>query len=239
MEITNQFSSVAINQISEPHKQSTVSEHTRAEGRSNTEQVSISNLGMLSNEIDNVFDQMDNIYTSKLSQQQKSALESYYKELDQMFEKQSFSHEGEAKVDELFDKIDALYSQSEQQFTAQDWQALDKLNNKADHLIDREDSLFERLDDQAQALESEQEDLLVSQLSSKEKQQLADYHQQLNSLFNATKDNDEASINKIFDKIDSILNAGFEKLSDDEKKQFKTLEEKLDGLYSALVGEQE
>lgn len=241
MEINNSLvlSSLSSSTITNESTSATVKE-TQTENRQ-TDTLSISNIGEMAKNIDDLFEQMDQIYMSKLTDQQKSDIKDYYRQVDELFEEEQLTLAGEKKLEALFTNIDNIYQLSEQKFTAQDWQSLETLDQKAEQLIAVEDDLFSQLDEELSNIEERQYDLIASQLSNKETNQLANYHDQIERLFNATNvlsDNKNQKLTELFSKIESIWHSGFEKLSKEQKQTYNKFEDKLTYLLEKYDQEQ-
>ena len=133
----------------------------------------------------------------------------------------------------MLTNIDNIYQLSEQKFTEQDWKSLDALDQKADRLIEAEDEYFDKLDQELIEIEEKQYALISSQLSNKETTQLASYHAQIESLFDATNDLSDTKnqhLGELFSKIENILHSGFEKLSEEQKQAYNNFELKMSHL---------
>ena len=90
-----------------------------------------------------------------------------------------------------------------------------------------EDDFSEKVD----KLFQQSEDLLSSKLTTEQKKTLDGLNQQLNSLFEQNNVDDEAA-EGLFDKIDNILNQGYEKLSNDEKNKLDNYHVEIDELFT-------
>jgi len=233
MEIYNSLALSSSSPTAISNKSNTTSAIEPQTKNSQTDTLSISNVGEIAKEIDDLFEQMDQIYMSKLTNQQQSDIKAYYQQVDDLFDKENLTPAGEEKLDELLTNIDNIYQLSEQKFTEQDWKSLDALDQKADRLIEAEDEYFDKLDQELIEIEEKQYALISSQLSNKETTQLASYHAQIESLFDATNDLSDTKnqhLGELFSKIENILHSGFEKLSEEQKQAYNNFELKMSHL---------
>jgi tRNA C32,U32 (ribose-2'-O)-methylase TrmJ len=210
----------------------------KAGSRSNTDEVSLSALGKSNQKIDSLFDQADAIYQSHITPNQQKALNESYEQLDQLYSKNSPSDVEQKTADALFDKIDKIFEQAEKKLTPAEEKQLENINTKLDELLGEESfQLEDMMNEDIEKLFQQSEDLLTSKLSTKQKKTLDDLNQQLSSLFDKSNVDDE-SVDKLFGKIDSIINQGYEKLSSKEKDQLNSFDTELDELFNQLDQEE-
>jgi len=198
------------------------------------DEVSISSQGNTHQKIDSLFNQADEIYQSHITSKQLKLLNESYDELDQLFSNSSPSELEQKDADELFDKINHIFEQVEKQLSPSEKEQLAKINNKLDELLGTQDlQLEDNFSEKVDTLFQQSEDLLSSKLTTEQKKTLDDLNQQLNALFEKNNVDDEAT-EKVFDKIDNILNQGYEKLSNDEKNKLDGYHIEIDELFTEL-----
>ncbi|NQZ22921.1 MAG: hypothetical protein HRT53_12800 [Colwellia sp.] len=202
--------------------------------QSGIDEVSISSQGNTYQKIDSLFNQADAIYQSHIPPKQLKLLNESYAQLDELFSKSSPSELEQKNTDVLFDKIDQVFEQAEKQLTPAEKEQLVAINAKLDELLgtedlQQEDEFSEKID----KLFQQSDDLLNSKLTTEQKKTLDGLNQQLNSLFEKSDVDDEAA-ESIFDKIDKILNQGYEKLSNDEKDKLDNYDIEINELITQL-----
>ncbi len=198
------------------------------------DEVSISSQGSTYQKIDSLFNQADAIYQSHIPPKQLELLNESYAQLDELFSKSSPSDLEQKNADVLFDKIDHIFEQAEKQLTLPEKEQLVAINTKLDELLGTEElQLEDDFNEKIDTLFQQSDDLLNSKLTTEQKKTLDDLNKQLNSLFEKNNLNDEAA-EGIFDKIDNILNQGYEKLSNDEKNKLNNYDTNIDELFSQL-----
>jgi tRNA C32,U32 (ribose-2'-O)-methylase TrmJ len=211
-----------------------VSNNQKAGSHSSTDEVSLSALGKSNQKIDSLFNQADAIYQSHITPNQQKVLNESYERLDQLYSKSSPSDAEQKTADALFDKIDNIFEQAEKKLTPLEEEQLEKINTKLDELLGDEGfQLEDMMNEDIEKLFQQSEDLLTSKLSTKQKKSLEDLNQQLSSLFEK-KNIDDKSVDKLFEKIDSIITQGYEKLSSKEKGQLDNFDTELDELFNQL-----
>jgi len=197
-----------------------------------TDEVSISSQGMSHQKIDSLFNQADAIYQSHITPKQQKFLDESYAKLDELFSKSSPSELEQKNADALFDKIDLVFEQAEKQLTPSEKEKLSAINTKLDELLGSQDmQLDDNFSEEVDKLFQQSEDLLTSKLSTEQKKTLDGLNKQLNALFEKSNVDDEG-VEGIFDKIDNILNQGYEKLSNDEKNKLDDYDSEIDKLFN-------
>lgn len=198
------------------------------------DEVSISSQGKSHQKIDSLFNQADAIYQSHITPKQLNLLNESYTQLDELFSKSSPSDFEQKNADVLFDKIDHVFEQAEKQLTPSEKKQLEAINTKLDELLGTEDlQLEDDFSEKIEQLFQQSDDLLNSKLTTEQKKTLDGLNQQLNSLFEKNNIDDEAA-EGIFDKINNILNQGYEKLSNDEKDKLDNYDVEIDELFTQL-----
>lgn len=196
--------------------------------------VSISPQGSINQDIDTLFDKADAIYQSHITPKQQKALDENYAKLDELFSKNSPSDVEQKNADALFDKIDKIFEMAEKQLTPAEKEQLAAIDSKLDELLGAEDmQLEDAFSEEIESLFKQSEDLLTSKLSTEQKKSLDDLNEQLNALFEKNNGDDKA-VDGIFDKIDSIINQGYDKLSANEKDKLTSLDKEIDQLFGQL-----
>ena len=202
--------------------------------QSGIDEVSISSQGNTYQKIDSLFNQADAIYQSHIPPKQLKLINESYAKLDELFSKSSPSELEQKNADLLFDKIDQVFEQAEKQLTPAEKEQLVTINVKLDELLGTEDlQLEDEFSEKIDKLFQQSDDLLNSKLTTEQKKILDGLNQQLNSLFEKSDVDDEAA-EGIFDKIDNILNQGYEKLSNDEKDKLNDYDIEIDELITQL-----
>lgn len=196
-----------------------------------TDEVSISSLGSINQKIDSLFTQADAIYQSHITPNQQKALNESYTKLDELFSNSSPSDHQQKNADILFSKIEQIFTQAEKQLTSSEKEQLAVIDSQLDELLGKEDMQLEYIfNEDVEKLFQQSEDLLTSKLSAEQKKSLDDLNNQLNSLFEKSNVEDE-TVDKLFDKIDNILNISFDKLSSNEKYKFDNYNQEIDELF--------
>jgi len=196
--------------------------------------VSISRQANLSNDIDVLFDKADSIFQSHITPAQQKALNESYAKLDELFSKNSPSDLEQKSADVLFDRIDKIFNMAEKQLTPSEKEQLAAIDTKLDELLGAEELKLEQgFSEEIDSLFQQSEGLLTSKLSTKQKKSLDDLNQQLNALFEKNNVADEA-VNGIFDKIDSILEQGYDKLSVNDKEDLADIDKNIEQLFEQL-----
>ena len=202
--------------------------------QSGIDEVSISSQGNTYQKIDSLFNQADAIYQSHIPPKQLKLLNESYAQLDELFSKSSPSELEQKNADVLFDKIDQVFEQAEKQLTPAEKEQLVAINAKLDELLGTEDlQLEDEFSEKIDKLFQQSDDLLNSKLTTEQKKTLDGLNQQLNSLFEKSDVDDEAA-ESIFDKIDKILNQGYEKLSNNEKDKLDNYDIEINELITQL-----
>lgn len=198
--------------------------------------LNISDLGKVTQEIDSLFDKVDNIYMTHLSADQKKELETSYQQLDTLFESEQPTEAQDKKINALFDKIDSIFTSAEKSLTPDEQDTLSKLESKIDNLLEIENEGFEsQINEELDFAFKQRDDLLTSKLSSQQKNELTSLNESLNALFdNLTNDGNNDKANKLFEKIDNILQSSYNKLSDSDKNKVDALDNNINNLYQDL-----
>jgi len=221
----------AINRIDSQQESNKQTSENDFSGSSQTDNFDISSLGSINQKIDSLFNQADFIYQSHITSTQQKALNESYSKLDELFSKNSPSALEQKSAAALFDKIDQIFEQAENQLTSTEKEELSTIDSKLDELLGTEDIELEGgFSEEIDALFQQSDNLLTSKLSTYQKKQLADLNQQLNLLFESN-DIQSDVIDSLFDKIDSILNKGYDKLSDEDKNKFDEINVEIDDLF--------
>jgi hypothetical protein len=198
------------------------------------DQVTISPQGEANQQIDALFDKADAIYQSHITPNQQKTLDESYQKLDALFSSHSPTEKEQDAANTLFDKIDNIFNQAEKQLTPAEQEQLANIDIKLDELLGTDDTELENVfNDESERLFQQSEDLLTSRLSTQQKKKLDELNDKLNSLFESINPDDKkASV--IFDKIDSILNQGYDKLSTDEKQKLEGYDNEIEQLFKTL-----
>jgi len=199
--------------------------------------VSISPQGISHQKIDLLFNQADVIYQSNISPKQQKLLDESYDKLDELFSQSAPSQLEQKNANALFDKIDKIFEQAEKQLTPSQKEQLLEINTKLDGLLGTEElQLEDDFSEKIDKLFQESESLLTSKLSNEQAKSLNDLNKQLNVLFEKNNIDNEA-VTGIFDKIDSIINQGYDKLSIGEKNKLDNYNAEIDEIFSQLEQE--
>jgi tRNA C32,U32 (ribose-2'-O)-methylase TrmJ len=237
MKITQNFdspltSTQAVNDIDSQKISNDKKLNSQPTVNSATDEVSISSQGMSHQKIDSLFNQADAIYQSHITPKQQKFLDESYAKLDELFNKSSPSELEQKNADGLFDKIDLVFEQAEKQLTPSEKDQLAVINTKLDELLGSQDmQLDDNFSEEVDKLFQQSEDLLTSKLSTEQKKTLDGLNKQLNALFEKSNVDDEG-VEGIFDKIDNILNQGYDKLSNDEKNKLDDYDSEIDKLFN-------
>jgi len=239
MKITQSFDAAVnnVNLINEvKNKKSESSQQTNLDIANipKNDQVTISLKGEVNQNIDALFDKADAIYQSHITPKQQKILDDSYQKLDALFSSNSTTEQEQNAANSLFDKIDHIFSQAEKQLTPAEQDQLANIDNKLDEILGTDDTQLEDLfSEESEHLFQQSEALLTSKLSTKQKKTLDELNDKLNTLFSSTNPDDKES-SAIFDKIDAILNQGYDKLSGDEKQQLESFDREIDQLFETL-----
>jgi hypothetical protein len=202
------------------------------ETNSAIDEISISPQGKSHQKTDALFSQADAIYQAHITPKQQKLLNESYVQLDELFRQSAPSELEQKNANALFDKIDQVFEQAEKQLTPLEQEQLAAINIKLDDLLGTEElQLEDDFSEKVDKLFQQSEDLLSSKLTTEQKKTLDGLNQQLNSLFEQNNVDDEAA-EGLFDKIDNILNQGYEKLSNDEKNKLDNYYVEIDELFT-------
>lgn len=183
--------------------------------------VSLSPQGQSLQKLDTLFQQVDSVYESHMTKNDLIKTEEIYLKLELMGEQlndKAFTKQTEP----LFKELDIIFSAVESRFSVQDTQQLDRLNQQIDQ---RQEGQFEQMDQLQQA----QDKLLLSKLGAKDRQQISKLNQQLETLYsnNHPSEQDQQTINKLFESLDARLNKGYQQLNSNEKAQVDGLNKQI------------
>ena len=192
--------------------------------------------------LDALYEEVDSIYESHLSAKDVKAIDKLYSQLDDIFSKQQPTQGEQAEADKLIEKLDTIFESAERSLTAEDQTRLSKLDTQIESI---EELLFENdlnmlspeMEEQLDTLADEQNSILLSQVSAKEKKQLNAINEQLQHLFSSMElgDADQKQVTRLFDTLDSIMNQAFNKLSDQDQQRVSDLDEQINGITDLLV----
>ena len=198
--------------------------------------VQISEDAKINQQIDDLFNQVDEIFMSHLTPQQKAELKQSYKKLDEIFAHSGANAPISKAEEKIFDRIDNIFIEAEKSLSKEDLDKLNKLDDSINQLFGQEqlpdDKFFEQLD----ALENDQTSLLMTSLSKKQKDEIDSLNKTLEAIFkqqNMSKE-DEEKVDKLFAGINSILNQGYNNLSQQNKDKVDALNESVETLYQGL-----
>ncbi|MBU2968548.1 hypothetical protein KO527_04135 [Pseudoalteromonas sp. C2R02] len=196
----------------------------------------ISDLGKVTQEIDSLFDKVDNIYMTHLSAEQKQELETSYQQLDTLFESKQPNEAQDKKINALFEKIDSIFTSAEKSLSPNEQDTLSKLESKIDNLLEIENEGFgSQINEDLDSAFKQRDELLTSKLSSQQKNDLKSLNESLNALFdNLTNDENNDKANKLFEKIDNILQSSYNKLSESDKNKVDELDSNINNLFQDL-----
>lgn len=102
--------------------------------------VTLSTEGILSQEIDDVSEKIDDILLRHVTPEQKNKLNDIYQQLDQIFEKDQLTAQEEKSADALFEQVHNILESSISKLTSTERESVDKLENKMDGLIEKLDT---------------------------------------------------------------------------------------------------
>ena len=211
---------------------------------------------LMQNQVDDLYQQLDAVYLSRISKADKKSLETAYAQLDQIFQTTQPSELQDKQAEKLFAQIDQVFTTAEAALTAADKHQIETLNDKLDGLFadfkvessevdslevnsleDVPDELLIELD----PLELELDKILSSNLSSEQKKELNTLHGQIGRLFDHHEREEQGNkaIEAAFDKIDEILNRSFEALPYADKQRVKLLESNIDDVFDAMAKHRE
>lgn len=198
--------------------------------------LTISDLGKVTQEIDSLFDKVDNIYMTHLSAEQKQELETSYQQLDTLFESKQPNEAQDKKINALFEKIDSIFTSAEKSLSPNEQDTLSKLESKIDNLLEIENEGFgSQINEDLDSAFKQRDELLTSKLSSQQKNDLKSLNESLNALFdNLTNDENNDKANKLFEKIDNILQSSYNKLSESNKNKVDELDSNINNLFQDL-----
>lgn len=216
---------------------------------------------LMQSQVDDLYQQLDSVYLSRLSKADKKSLETAYAQLDQIFQTTQPSELQDQQAEKLFAQIDQVFTTAEAALTAADKHQIETLNDKLDGLFadfkvesSEVDSLevdsleVDSLEDvpvelliELDPLELELDKILSSNLSSEQKKELNTLHGQIGRLFdqNERAEQGNKAIEAAFDKIDGILNRSFEALPDADKQRVKLLESNIEDVFDAMAQHRE
>ena len=106
-----------------------------ASGIINSNNISLSTEGKLSQEIDTASDKIDDILLRHVTPAQKDKLDDIYQQLDQLFEKDPLTEQEEKSAEALFEQVHNILESSVNKLTSAERETVDQLANKMDGLI--------------------------------------------------------------------------------------------------------
>jgi len=229
----------ATNTIENQPENNKVQNNSTGGANSTVDAVTISSQGNLNQSIDSLFDKADAIFQSHITPKQQKYLNESYAKLDELFSKNSPSDAEQKSADAIFDKIDQIFELAEKKLSPAEKEQIAAIDTKLDELLGADDMQFEdAFSEEIDDLFKKSEDLLTSKLNNSQKKSLDELNQQLNTLFEKNNVDDEA-VDGIFDKIDSILNQGYDKLSANDKEKLTGLDKEIDQLFGKLDSQED
>lgn len=222
--INHQISETSAQQVkNEPASSTQSSSYTPS-----ADSVSLSSQGQSLNKLDQLFGQVDAIYENYMSKNDLKKTEEIYQKLEKMGSGQddeAFNRQAEP----LFEQLNKIFSDVESRFSKQDAAKLDQLYQQIDQ---EEEGQFGKID----SLVEEQDNLLLSKLSAKDKQQVENLNKQLEALFsgNFQSEEDQETINSLFESLDKTLNKGYQQLNDQERARVDGLSQQIGQLEEQL-----
>ncbi len=203
--------------------------------------VMFSEQSLMQNQVDDLYQQLDAVYLSRISNADKKSLESAYAQLDQIFKTSQPSELQDKQAEKLFAQIDQIFTTAQAALTGTDKQRIEVLNDKIDGLFEdiETDSLEDVPDElliELDPLELELDNILSSTLTGEQKKELSTLHSQIGRLFdqNERSEQDNKVIEAAFDKIDGILNRSYDALTDADKQRVQLLESNIDDVFDAM-----
>jgi len=176
----------------------------------------------------------ENMHQSHVTHKQQKTLNESYAKLDKLFSNISPSDMAQKSADELFAKIDQIFELAEKKLTPEEQQQITGINSKIDDLLGAQNIQFaDAFNEEIDNLFKQSEDLLTSTLTNAQKKSLDNLNQQLNSQLEKNNVDDD-EVNEAFDKIDSILNQGYDNLSSTDKETLNGLDKEIDQLFGQL-----
>ena len=201
----------------------------------NQDNISLSELGKVSQKIDALFEEVDKIYMTQLSADQKQLLEESYSKLGSIFNKNLSDSEFEKKANAVFAKIDDIFAGAERKLSQEEKEKLNALNEQIDSLLSIEEEHFEQqMSNEVDIALQQRDELLISNLSANQKNELKSLNESLAMLFEDSGFTNADEVNKIFDKIDGILDASFYQLSEANRNKVNQLDSEIDHLFNEM-----
>jgi 5'-3' exonuclease len=154
-----------------------------------------------------------------------------------------FSNEqtvNDKSVEKIFNKIDNIFTEAESSLTTKEQENLASIEIKIDELLEKENSFFDKNLNELDNLFTQRDEVLTSTLNSKQKDQLKQLNESLNNIYKAFDNSpvhqeSDKQVELLFNKIDSILNASFEQLSEKDKEKVNQYDNDIDTLLDKTL----
>lgn len=218
---------------------------TVTQAREEKSELNISAQGQSLNQLDKLYEQVDNIYESKLSAEELKEIDNIYSQLDQIFAAGNPGAAQQAEADRLFETLDTTFAKVENALTADEKKKIGELESQIESIEgsmpeDEIEGFFAEVEEQfeeIEALDEQQEDILLATLNAQDKKQVDDIHKQLESLFDSADLNEdqEKVVDKLFDTLDSIMNKAYNQLSDADKEQVAEINEQIEEIEGDML----
>ena len=121
-----------VKEVTSQNEQHQLASQQTSTNRAN--QLTLSDEGKLFQELDSTSDRIDSILERHLSPEQKEQLNSLYKKLDSLFEKEQLSQQEEAVAEDLHEQVHNILESSVDKLSDEEYQELEGLADKMDTL---------------------------------------------------------------------------------------------------------
>ena len=121
-----------VKEVTSQNEQHQLASQQTSTNRAN--QLTLSDEGKLFQELDDTSDRIDSILERHLSPEQKEQLNSLYKKLDSLFEKEQLSQQEEAIAEDLNEQVHNILESSVDKLSDEEYQELEGLADKMDTL---------------------------------------------------------------------------------------------------------
>jgi ribosomal protein S10 len=189
---------------------------------SSFDRVEFSAKGKAMAQLDSLLGSIDQIYSTYLTDNDISTMENIYTQISTTLSDDNLSSAQLAQKDTLFDKVDQIMQKAKLNMESDDLEKLQLLQSATTSQIDNSGKSLEQLAD-------EQEELIESKLTAKEKKNLDTVNQNIKSLINqgTISANDNRTLNVLYESLNNIIDRSYDRLSSMDKNRVDQINEQI------------
>jgi hypothetical protein len=181
--------------------------------------------------VDTLYSQIDSIYYTYLSESDIDELEGIYQKISTDYSSEELTQTQQAQKELLLQQKDEILENSKNSMEQSDRETLEKLESLTAMQVDEEGN---SLNDIA----NEQEDLLYSKLSEKEKNNIEALNSSIKELMSqgSISGIQKQGLDALFSGINNILNKSYDRLSSEEKLRVSEINSEIKELDKVING---